>query len=115
MKSLNKQKVQRQHRVRRKLGATGERIRLSVHRSNVSIYAQLIDDMKRVTLVGVSETHIDAKGKNKTEKARLLGVELAKRAKEQKITTVAFDKGAYRYHGRVKALAEGAREGGLIF
>ena len=115
MRSKKEQMSQRRIRVRRKLRATGDRIRLSIHRSNVAIYAQLIDDIKRVTLIGISEAHIEAKGKNKTEKAKLLGMELAKRAKEQKITTVMFDKGSYRYHGRVKALAEGAREGGLTF
>ncbi len=106
---------QRKARVRKQLRATGKRIRLSVSRSNVAIYAQLIDDTKRITLIGVSEAHIEAKGKNKTERARMVGIELAKRAKEHKVTEVSFDKGAYRYHGRVKALAEGAREGGLTF
>lgn len=115
MRTKKAQASQRNMRVRRKLRATSERVRLSVHRSNVSIYAQLIDDTKRVTLVGVSEAHIEGKGKTKTERAKLVGMELAKRAKEQKITTVSFDKGSFRYHGRVKALAEGAREGGLTF
>lgn len=116
MRTKKAQELQRRARVRKNLRATGERVRLSVHRSNVAIYAQLIDDTTRKTLVGVSEAHITKDAKmNKTEKARLLGLELAKRAKEQKISTVSFDKGSYRYHGRVKALAEGAREGGLQF
>jgi large subunit ribosomal protein L18 len=116
MKRTSAQISQRQRRVRKELRSNSDRIRLSVHRSNVAIYAQLIDDTKRVTIVGVSEAHIKADKKmTKTEKAKLLGLELAKQAKEHKISMVSFDKGAYRYHGRVKALADGAREGGLVF
>jgi len=95
------------------------RLRLAVFRSNKSIYAQIIDDKQTKTLVAASEKDLDKKTlKNKitkTEKARLIGKILAKKAIDQKIKQVFFDRRDYRYHGRVKALAEGAREGGLQF
>lgn len=110
----NKQKLQRQHRVRVKLHHSNDLPRLSVYRSNKHIYAQLIDDAKHVTLFGVSEKSIAAKG-TKVEVAAILGKKIAEMAKEKKINQIKFDKGSYRYHGRVKALADGAREGGLTF
>ncbi len=79
------------------------------------MYAQIIDDAKRATLVGVSEKALEKPTGSKTEKAKALGLALAKAAVSKKIKEVVFDKGSYRYHGRVKALAEGAREGGLQF
>ncbi len=88
--------------------------RLSVHRTNVAIYAQLIDDDSATTLMSVSEKMLTTKG-TKMEKATELGQLLAKKALEAKIKKVVFDRGAFRYHGRVKALADGAREGGLQF
>jgi large subunit ribosomal protein L18 len=91
-----------------------EKIRLSVFRSNKEIYVQLIDDTVGKTLIGISQKAIKIKG-TKTEKAKAVGRLLAEKAKEQKISKVIFDKGAYKFHGRVKAVAEGAREGGLTF
>lgn len=90
-------------------------LRLSVARSNQHMQAQLINDSKGVTVVGVSEANLTEKAKTKIERARQLGKLLAEEAKKRKVTKVVFDKGEYRYHGRVKALAEGAREGGLKF
>ncbi len=116
--NTNKQKLRRKIRTRGKIVGTQERPRLSVSRSNKSIYAQLIDDAHHVTILGVSEKHfegIDAKKATKTEKAKKLGLLLAKKAGEKKVKKAVFDKGSFRYHGRVKALAEGAREGGLVF
>lgn len=105
----------RKTRIRGKISGTAKTPRLSVHRSNAHVYAQLIDDAKAVTLVGVSEKELGKEKMTKTETARALGALLAKKAGEIKIKKVVFDKGAFQYHGRVKALAEGAREGGLEF
>lgn len=95
------------------------RLRLAVFRSNKSIYAQIIDDNQAKTLVVASEKDLDKKALNnkitKTEKANLVGKILAQKALDKKIKQVFFDRRDYRYHGRVKALAEGAREGGLQF
>lgn len=110
------QKEKRKTRVRIKTRGTAERPRLTVFRSNKRIYAQLIDDEARKTLLAVSEKEIKPKTKQaKTEKAGLVGEILAKKALKKKIKQVVFDRGSYRYHGRVKALAEGARKGGLEF
>ncbi|MCL4353883.1 50S ribosomal protein L18 [Patescibacteria group bacterium] len=114
MNKTNK-KIRRQRRTRAKIKGTQDKPRLTVFRSNISIYAQIINDDKGVTLVGISEKEIEAKKVNKTEKAKELGLALAKKALEKKIKNVVFDKGSYSYHGRVKSLADGAREGGLIF
>lgn len=104
---------------KRMLKGTGERLRLSVFRSNKNLYAQIIDDQKGKTILGLSEQKInESKSKEKLtrmEKARILGQTLAQRAKIKKVTKVVFDKGSYAYHGRIKALADGAREGGLEF
>lgn len=90
-------------------------MRLSVFRSNKYISAQIIDDTKGETLVSVSEKELkEAKG-TKTERAKNLGFILAKKARDKKISKVVFDRGEFAYHGRVKALAQGAREGGLKF
>lgn len=89
------------------------RLRLAVFRSNKVIYAQIIDDEKRATQVSANDRQI--KKGTKIEKAKLVGLELAKKALAKKIKLVFFDRRKYRYHGRVKALAEGAREGGLKF
>lgn len=107
-------KLRTQKRTRAKISGTAHMPRLSVHRTNVAIYAQLIDDVSAKTILGVSEKMLSSKG-TKTEKATALGQLLAKKALEAKIKTVVFDRGQYRYHGRVKAFAEGAREGGLQF
>ncbi len=103
----------RHKRVRSKISGVAERPRLSVFRSNNAIYAQLINDSKGEVLVSSSSL------KNKKDKgmelAKQVGLEIAKLAKAKKITTCVFDRGGYLYHGRVKALAEGVREGGLQF
>lgn len=115
---MNKAIIQKQRRARRIRSAvrgTAAKPRLSVFRSNDYIYAQLIDDTMGKTLLGVSEKTVEKVAGTKTEKAKTLGMALAKAAGEKKIKEVVFDKGSYRYHGRVKALAEGAREGGLKF
>lgn len=103
-------KLKRQARVRGKLRQISDRPRLSVDRSNKHLFAQLIDDVTRKTLVGVSTKSL--KG-TKTEKAFELGKLLASKAKELKVTLAVFDRGSFRFHGRVKAVADGAREGGL--
>ncbi|MDN2567434.1 50S ribosomal protein L18 [Aquibium sp. A9E412] len=107
-------------RVRRKVKAVaGDRPRLSVHRSSKNIYAQVIDDQKGHTLAAASTLEKDLKSQLKTgadaEAAAAVGKLLAERAAKAGVTTVVFDRGAYLYHGRVKALAEAAREGGLSF
>jgi large subunit ribosomal protein L18 len=109
------QKTQRQKRIRKKIRGTSDHPRLTVFRSNKHIYAQIIDDAKKVTLVSMHEKGADSKVTGSIEKAKAVGVALAKAATAKKIKTVVFDKGSYAYHGRVKALAEGAREGGLKF
>lgn len=111
-----RQKEKRKTRVRMKIKGTAEKPRLSVFRSNKRIYAQLIDDEKGRTLVAASEKEIKFKTKQtKKEKAASLGEILAEKALKKKIGQVVFDRGSHRYHGRVKALAEGARKGGLKF
>ena len=97
-----------------KIKGTKQRPRLSVFRSCRAIYAQIIDDQKGRTLVAASNFKLAVKG-NKTVQARAVGELLAKKALKKKIKKIVFDRGSYRYHGRVKALAEGARKGGLIF
>ncbi len=105
------------YRVRKIVSGTAERPRLSVFRSNKQIYAQLIDDVSAVTLVSASsrEKEIAAESGTKTEKAALVGKLIAKKAIEAGIETVVFDRNGYLYHGRVKQLADSAREGGLKF
>lgn len=104
----------RQKRVRVNMAGTSTSPRLSVYRSNTSIYAQLIDDEKGETLGRVSSLDIKSKG-NKVDIAKLVGKQIAEVAKSKKIEKVVFDRGGNLYHGRVKALAEAAREAGLIF
>jgi large subunit ribosomal protein L18 len=111
---------QRRHlRVRKELAGTSERPRLNVFRSLVHIYAQVIDDSKGVTLTTASTIDADvvtqAKGQPKIEQAKLVGKLVAERALEAGIKEVVFDRGGYKYHGRVKALAEASREAGLKF
>ena len=111
-----KQKLRRQIRVRSKITGREDRPRLSVFRSNKYIYAQLIDDEKGKTILGVSEKNLDnIKGIKKIERAKALGLFLAKKAMDKKIKNVIFDRGSYAYHGRLRLLAEAAREGGLKF
>jgi large subunit ribosomal protein L18 len=103
--------------IRKKLSGTAERPRLSVFRSNKEIYAQVIDDLSAVTLVGTSSRTkaLSDQAGTKTEMSRLVGLEIARLALEKGIHSVVFDRNGFRYHGRLKALADGAREGGLIF
>ena len=110
-------KEKRKLRVRKKFIKHRDRYRLSIFRSSKYNYAQIIDDKQRKTLVSASELDLtdEEKKKTKSERARLVGIYLGKKAKEKKVTKVVFDRGQYRYHGRVKALAEGAREAGLDF
>lgn len=102
--------------IRQKLRGSAERPRLSVYRSNKGVYAQLIDDDAAITLVSASfkEKGFDAKG-TKSEVAKNVGMELAKKAKSINIEKVVFDRSGYIYHGIIKSLGEGAREGGLMF
>jgi large subunit ribosomal protein L18 len=123
MRSIHKIKTQahqryRRHlRVRKKVTGTPQRPRLVVFRSSKHIYAQLVDDTKGVTLAGASDRSagIELDGKGKTARSFALGKLIAGKAKTQGITTVVFDRGGYQYHGRVKAVADGARKGGLEF
>ncbi|MGB6838742.1 MAG: 50S ribosomal protein L18 [Microgenomates group bacterium] len=113
-----KRLLQRKKRVRAKLPKKEGRLRLSVFRSSKYIYAQIIDDIKGETLVSFSSRQLSREKtakENRTEIARTVGEELAKRAKKAKITKVVFDRAGYKYQGKVKALAEGARKGGLEF
>jgi len=112
----NQVRKKRHARVRSKISGTAERPRLNVFRSNKNIYAQLIDDVAGVTIVSASsqENGFDAAGSN-VDAATKVGETIAKRATEKNITAVVFDRGGYLYHGRVKALAEAARENGLEF
>lgn len=107
----------RHRRVRKKLSGTAERPRLNVYRSLRHIYAQIINDEVGHTLVSASTSEAEAKkhieGLDKTAQARVVGKMLAERALAQGVTRVVFDRGGHKYHGRVKALAEGSREGGL--
>jgi large subunit ribosomal protein L18 len=112
-------RLRRHVRVRKNLAGTAERPRLNVFRSLSGIYAQMIDDQAGRTLLSASSVDRDLreklKGLKKSEQAKLVGQTLAERAKDKGIQTVVFDRGGYRYIGRVKALADGAREGGLQF
>ncbi|MEO6133389.1 MAG: 50S ribosomal protein L18 [Saprospiraceae bacterium] len=103
------------HRIRKKMEGTKARPRLSVYRSNKQIYCQLIDDNKGTTIAAAASTDEAAAGANKTEVASKVGELIATRAKELNISEVVFDRGGYLFHGRVKALAEGARSAGLKF
>lgn len=112
-KQLRRQRVKRG--IRGKIDGTPERPRLTVFRSNRHIYAQLIDDRAGHTLVAASSLRDELDGDSAVEVSRAVGKVLAERAKENGIERAVFDRNGYRYHGRVKALAEGAREGGLKF
>ena len=115
----NQERLVRHKRVRTKVSGTSETPRLCVYRSTSQIYAQIIDDVKGVTLASASTLDKEVKalcnGKSKTEQAKIVGEQVAKRALEKNISEVVFDRGGYIYIGRVQALAEGAREAGLKF
>lgn len=118
-KSRNEARERRHRRVRKNVGGTPEMPRLNVYRSLAGIYAQVIDDKAGHTLVSASSIDHELRGqldgKKKGEQARLIGQAIAQRARAKGISKVVFDRGGYRYIGRVKALADGAREGGLEF
>lgn len=107
-------KLNRQKRIRKKIGYVSDLPRLSVYRSNKYVYGQIIDKGGN-TILSVSQKTLGKKAGTNIESAAQLGRELAKKALDKKITAIVFDKGRFTYHGRVKALADGAREGGLKF
>ena len=115
VQTRDSKRLRRRRRVRAKVRGTAERPRLAVFRSNKGIQAQLIDDVAGHTLAAVSWTEQDLKELARMEQATRVGALLAERAKAADIESVVFDRGGYRYHGRVKALADGAREAGLRF
>jgi len=108
-------RIKIKHRIANKIRGTQETPRLSVYRSNNDIYAQIIDDAAKHTLVAFSSRQLKGATGNKVDKSKLVGAELAKIAAAKGISQVVFDRNGFLYHGRVKALAEGAREGGLKF
>ena len=117
-KILAGRRLRRQRHVRKRTRGTGERPRLSVHRTNKAIYVQAIDDLHGVTLAASSsldKSLRDSASGTKTEVAKQVGADIARRLKERGVEKVVFDRGWYKFHGRVKALADAAREGGLQF
>lgn len=114
MIAKKEKRITRHRRVRAKVFGTEERPRLCVFRSNQHIYAQLIDDKSAATLLSVGDTDLKLKGK-KVDTSKQVGLALAEKALSKNIKEVIFERGGYQYHGRVKSLAEGAREGGLKF
>jgi large subunit ribosomal protein L18 len=115
VKTKESVRLKRRRRVRAKVTGTAERPRIAVFRSNRGVSAQLIDDVAGRTLASVNWTEGDLKGLGRMEQATRVGAVLAERAKAAGIESAVFDRGGYQYHGRVKALAEGAREAGLAF
>ena len=113
--SIREARARRKRRIRGRLHGTPERPRVSVFRSNKAIYAQLVDDATATTIAAARSNEVKAPGLKKSEVAKKVGELLAQRAKDKGIDRVVFDRSGYLYHGRVKALAEGAREGGLVF
>lgn len=113
--SKNEERVRRHKRVRTKISGTAERPRLCVFRSNANIAVQVIDDVKGVTLVSASSVDMKLANGGNIEAAKAVGAEVAARALKANISSVVFDRGGYLYHGRVKALADSAREAGLNF
>lgn len=114
-KVIRRQKIR--YRTRKKVAGTPQKPRLSVFRSNAATYVQLIDDVNGVTIASAStkDKDVAAQAGTKSDKSKLAGAALAKKAVELGVTTVVFDRSGYLYHGRIKAVAEGAREGGLQF
>ena len=114
-KVIRRQKIK--FGIRKKISGSAQKPRLSVFRSNSEIYVQLIDDLDSKTLAAASsrDKDIAAQKANKVEKSKLVGAAIARKAGELGLKDVVFDRGGYLYHGRVKAVAEGAREGGLVF
>ncbi len=114
-KSRNALRLKRHMRIRNKISGTASCPRLSVYRSNSNIHVQLIDDVKGVTLVSASSVSLKLANGGNVEAAKAVGAEVAKLAKEKKIKEIVFDRSGYIYHGRVQALAEAVREGGIKF
>lgn len=115
-KLKQRKRWQRAKRTRSKLLGVAQKPRLTVFRSNKHVYAQLIDDQQGKTIVSVSDLELKETAKvKKMDKSKLVGQAIAKKALDKKITEIIFDKGGYKYHGAIKSLAEGAREGGLKF
>lgn len=114
-KVIRRQKIR--YGIRRKISGTSQKPRLSVFRSNTDIYAQIIDDVSGKTLASASskDKDIAAQKGTKSEKSKLVGAAIARKATELGISAIVFDRGGYLYHGRVKSVADGAREGGLQF
>jgi len=115
VKALRKQRIK--YTIRKKISGTSQKPRLSVFRSNTEIYVQMIDDVNGVTLTSASsrDKDIAAQKVNKSEKGKMVGLSVAQKAISLGLTTCVFDRGGFLYHGRVKAVADGAREGGLQF
>jgi large subunit ribosomal protein L18 len=115
VKALRKQRIK--YTIRKKISGTSQKPRLSVFRSNTEIYVQMIDDVNGFTLASASsrDKDIAAQKVNKSEKGKLVGLAVAQKAISLGLTTCVFDRGGFLYHGRVKAVADGAREGGLQF
>jgi large subunit ribosomal protein L18 len=113
--TIREARAKRKKRIRGRLTGTSERPRVSVFRSNKAIYAQIVDDLDHRTLAAARSVEIAGDGLDKSAAAKKVGELLAQRAKDKGIEQVVFDRSGYLYHGRVKALAEGAREGGLVF
>ena len=113
--SNNVARLRRHARIRKNLNGTSECPRLNVFRSNSNIFAQIIDDEKQITLVSSSSVELKLNNGGNIEGAKLVGKDIAEKAKKKNITKVVFDRGGYLYHGRVEALAEAARENGLEF
>ena len=115
VKTAERRRLKRRRRVRAKVSGTAERPRVSIFRSNRGLFAQLIDDERGHTLAAVQWTEPELRDLKPAEQARRAGAVLAERARAAGIESAVFDRGGYQYHGRVRALAEGAREGGLSF
>ena len=113
--SKNSQRIMRHKRVRKNISGTSEMPRLNVFRSNTQIYAQIINDETGTTLASSSSVQLKIKNGGNIEGAKLVGADIAKKAKEANISKVVFDRGGYQYHGRVEALADAARENGIEF
>jgi large subunit ribosomal protein L18 len=113
--TTRQRRLRRRRRVRARVTGTAERPRLSVYRSNRGVFAQLIDDGKGQTVAAVNWIEPDLRKLTASDQAKRAGELLAERAKAAGVESCVFDRGGYQYHGRVKALAEGAREGGLVF
>jgi large subunit ribosomal protein L18 len=113
--SKRQSRLRRRRRVRARITGTAERPRLAVYRSNRGVFAQLIDDGKGHTVAAVNWIEPELRKLTASDQAKRAGELLAERAKKAGVETCVFDRGGYQYHGRVKALAEGAREGGLVF